>query len=337
VLGLVRHTRGNISKTMDYFVSASGDHGLLDGYRIVAQQFSTRTEWITGAGRPSPYTAEPDSLIHTPVPWLLIPFALAAWVLFRRRVEDGIRLAIIVITSSVLGVIAVSRTIGLVYAYRLRWTWLIGMFSMVVVVWAAWTAWVARARPRPVLRYRVLAVVAAGALALVVANSVGAATASTPGGEESARLAKVVPALLRTLPERPGFVVVEATSFGSTQYSPGIVLWLQRLGIAARVPAGPNVTEGIGARRVYRGGPVRAWLTVAENSDYDQLVKDPTQKLVAYAGTVGTAERAVLAAQVDAQKVEFAARRISPGEALQRLSALYRRLGTAIVVFQRTP
>ena len=47
--------------------------------------------------------------------------------------------------SLVLGVLAVARTLGHVFAYRLRWTWVLAMIAAVVVAWTAWT-WAARAR-----------------------------------------------------------------------------------------------------------------------------------------------------------------------------------------------
>jgi hypothetical protein len=124
VIALIRHTPGNLGTATRYFVNGKGNHNLLDGYRVVAQQFSTGPEWVTGAHTPNIFSAEPDFLVHSPVPWLILPFAIAVWWLWRRRVGEGVRLAVIVAVASGLGVLAVSRTIGPIYFYRLRWTWL---------------------------------------------------------------------------------------------------------------------------------------------------------------------------------------------------------------------
>jgi hypothetical protein len=332
VIGMIRHEPGNLSTAARYFVHPKSHHRLLDGYRVVSKQFSARPEWVTGAHAPNPFTGEPDFVFHTAVPWLAVPFVLAGLVLWRRRIGEAMRLAAIVAVACGLGVLAVSRTIGPIYAYRLRWTWLLGMIAMVLVAWALWST---RRVQRPFESRVLLAPVALVIAALTVLNTVSAAQASTPARPMSTTLTKLVLPLVKALPKRDGVVIVSSTSFGSSFYLLGTVLWLERDGIPVRVPDGRDAAQGVGARRVYHGGPVRAFVTIADDSPFDDMAKDPTQTLVAYRGTLPPRERAILAAQRDALTAQYRRGALSARDLFTEAGVLGRRLGTAIGVFIR--
>ena len=126
----------------------------------------------------------------------------------------------------VLGVLAVAQTLGEVFAYRLRWTWVLAMVAAVVVAWTAWT-WVARVAPRVEKWW--LVPLSIGALAvLAVANSVSAVGADPPREDELARLRRRCRRSSRPFPRGDGDVIVQASSFASTFYSAGLVLALER-------------------------------------------------------------------------------------------------------------
>jgi hypothetical protein len=141
--------------------------------------------------------------------------------------------------------------------------------------------------------------------------------------------------MLKTLPKREGVVIVGASSFGGSIYAAGIVLWLERLGIAVRVPDGPDAAQGVGERRVYHGGPVREVVTVADGSAYDTLARDPTERLVAYRGTRSPTERVVVVEQLAGILAQYRAGAISAREVFERSSPVAQRLGTAVGVFAR--
>ena len=114
-----------------------------------------------------------------PVPVLLTLVALAGVALWRQG-GDGRRLVAVLVGTLALSVVAVARTLGPVFDYRLRWTWMPPLVAFVLVAWAAWRAAVARWGPRADLALSVVA-----AATLVVAsgmNIVDAATAGTPSG-----------------------------------------------------------------------------------------------------------------------------------------------------------
>jgi hypothetical protein len=332
VIGVLMHTPGNLGTALRFFLHPKGDpHTVLDGYRVVAEQFATRPEWITGAHTPGAFTGEPDFLFHTPVPWLILPVVAAVAVLWRRRNYEAVRLAAIVVIALGLGVLAVSRTIGPVYAYRLRWTWLLAMMAAVLVVWAVWVLGSAASRVR--LRPWLLVAIGAGLAVLTVANTVSAARTSTPDKPESTRLARLVPSLVRALPKRDGVVVVSSTSFGSSTYSGGIILWLERIGIPVREANSPDAAQGAGQRRVYHGGPIRAAVTVGDDASYDRLAGDPKQKLVAYQGTRSPSERVAILARLDALAAQHRSGALSVRDLYILSVPLARELGRSVGVF----
>ncbi len=335
LVGVVQNTPGNLRTAAHFFLSGQAHHSLLDGYRVVAEQFSARPEWLTGGHTPDPFTAEPDFIRTTAVPWLILPFVLAVWVLWRRRVGEALRLAAIVAVTSVLGVLAVSRTVGPVFTYRLRWTWLLGMFAIVLVGWALWVLASRSAWPR---RKGVLLVpIVLAIVGFTVANTATAARSSTPQTPESLVLADLYPQLLKALPHRRGVVVVLGTSYSGSGYKAGTILWLEHDGIAARTFDTADAEQGFGSSRIYHHGPIRAIVTFGSDSALDGLANDPRQHLVAYQGKVPPGRRARLVAELAALNRQQKAGLISKAELLARSIALSRQLGHTTGAFLRKP
>jgi hypothetical protein len=335
VIGMIRHTPGNLGTATRYFINGKGNHNLLDGYRVVAQQFSTRPEWVIGAHTPNSFSGEPDFLVHTPVPWLIIPFALAVWLLWRRRVGEGARLAAIVAVASALGILAVSRTIGPVYFYRLRWTWLLGMLGVVLVGWALWV--VASAASRPSHKARLLVPVAVAIVALTAVNTASAARTSTPTKPDSTTLANLLPTLRRAIPNRTGVVLVRQGGFSFSGYRNGLVLWLERNGIEARVLDALEAAQGVGVQRVYHGEAIRTIVTLGADAAYDTLAADPRERRVAYQGTLPPAERAAVVSRLATLRQQSHPGPPSPKEAFFQALLLQQQAGHAVGVFLSEP
>jgi hypothetical protein len=338
VVAMIRNTPGNPRTAARYFLHPDTRHqtvhGLLDGYRAVAEQFSAAPEFVTGAHESSPLSGQPDYLSRTAVPWLLVPFAVAVWVLWRSRVRAAVQLAVIVAGTLALGVLAISRTVGPVYAYRLRWTWVLGVLALVVVVWAIWAL---ASRASGAQQRWFLVFVAAGIGALTVTNTIAAAGTSMPQQPESARMNKLIAPLFKALPRREGVVVVNSGSFLGGQYGIGIVLGMERAGVPVRVADSPVAAQSLGAHRVYHGGAVRASLSLGDDASYDELARDPNQQLVSHVGTVSPEQRTELLSRIAAVQAQLRAGSVSSRVAGDRIIALLRRMPHYVGVFLRKP
>jgi hypothetical protein len=325
---------GNIVKIEKYFREAeAGVHSPRQGYRVVAEQFGPSPEWLTGAPEfplgvdGDPDFVEPESLHSEPIPVLLLPFGLAGLVLWRRRSSDGCRLVATISLAFAAGILAVARTIGPVFVYRLRWTWVLAMVSLVVVAWTVWTAGAIRRA-----KVRWLAPVFTSALVVLTAvNTVTAARAGIPEKATSSVLARLLPSVVAALPERDGDVVVRSTTFGSGPYAAGLMLYLERRGIAARSDEVGRV--GFGDHRVHEEGPVRAVLTVSTNHTVDSLSARPDLRLVAYWGTLSRWERAQIAARVVALDEAHEDSTVSDVSWYVKRLKLTKQLGSAVAVF----
>jgi hypothetical protein len=255
----ILHSPGNLRQIARYFLHpGDSTHSLADGYRVVAGEFGLPPEWIAGARRPFGFNGEHLFAHSAPPALLLIPFVLAAVLIWRIGTADDRRLVGTLLVALAAGVIAVMRTIGELSAYRLRWTWMIAMLAAVVVFWAAWT-WFA-ARSRPGVTKWVIGVTAVAVGALFVGNAVAAARAGTPEAHDSEVMRTIVPSTIDSLPPGDGDVLVRYSSNETRYFAPGIVLALERAGVRARVD--PDPASRYGAHRIHRDGPVRATLTL---------------------------------------------------------------------------
>ncbi|MGZ4688690.1 MAG: hypothetical protein ACXVKA_01590 [Acidimicrobiia bacterium] len=264
LLDQLLHSPGNLGRIVRYFLHPDeATHSLADGYRVVAGEFGLPPEWIAGARRPFGFNGEHLFAHSAPPALLLIPFGLAVFVLWRTGTPDARRLVGTLSVALVAGVVAVMRTVGELSAYRLRWTWVLAMLAGVVVLWAAWTWLAASARPSGARWLVALTAVAIGALA--VGNTVAAARTGVPEQHDTAVMAALLPPAIDGLPSGRGDVIVRYTSNETRYYAPGIVLGLERAGIAARVEADP--AKRYGAHRIHRDGPIRATLTLISGAE----------------------------------------------------------------------
>ncbi len=205
----------------------------------------------------------------------------AAGYLWWRRGRPARALVATWILASAVAVVATSRTVGPLYAYRLHWVWALGMVGGVLVGWAAWTlaTWGTGARARQAS----VAVAFAALAALTVATTADAVRAEPPGAAAGELLAELAPETEAALAEMPGDgpVLVQMASFGAIGTGLGLVDELERAGVDAVVE-----DTGAGEHRNYRDGePVRATLLVGVDVDVVPASRLPEHELIARAGT----------------------------------------------------
>jgi hypothetical protein len=327
---------GNLGEIVQW-IQAGKTHTLAQGYRVVGAQFGWPPEWLTHL-RPVTFVGETAFLHAAPRPVLLVPVGVAGFVLWHVRANHAGRLVATVGLGLILGVVAVASTTGIVYDYRLRWTWILGMMAFVVVAWTAWLVITARSRRGD--RWLVPAALCTLGL-LSIVNSVSAARAriSPSLKPSSSVLAALEPQVVRALPDRAGDVIIRATSPGAGFYQSGLLLRLERQGITARADSNPGDTYG--RHRLRRKGPVRAVFTVAADEGFDTLSAHPgSLRLLAYEGDRSRTDRArvhsrrvVELAQLDAERQ---AGRIDVAEYVRRVSRLPDP-GPAVAVFESPP
>src|SRR5262245_9804635 len=263
LLEQITHSPGNITKVVDYFrhPPVGARHTWLEGTRVVFGQFWIVPEWVRGAPRANPFSGESQLLYRAPVPLLLIAFVLGSFALWRRRAaarggdERGWRLAAIIGAALLLGVASIARTTGAAYAYRTRWPFVLAMMATAVSMWAGWTL----VAPRLTLRFRRAALLLTVFPVAIVGgiNTTDAARAGTPQRPLSTSIQRLGTATVAALPSRGGDVIVESPD-GITGAISGLVLWLERHGVRARVE--PQDGLAMGSHRVHHSGDVRALL-----------------------------------------------------------------------------
>jgi hypothetical protein len=235
------------------------------------------------------------------VPVLLAVMAGAMLYLWRRRPAGARQLVAVWCVGSIAGIVATTRTIGPVYAYRLGWAWVLGMVGGVIVAWAAWELITTR---RPDLERRVLVPVGVLVLAtLAVVGSLAHVRAGEPQGEQSRRLRDLMPGIVEGLPPGDGDVVVRGVAFGGLSYAPSVVLQLERRGIEGRMPAGD---DSVGTHRMHGGERPRARLVVVTDADIPAFEVRPSSALLAYSGDLPRDELRARVAAATAQASDVA-------------------------------
>lgn len=256
---------GNLGKALFYFRHNDEPGQALTGaLRILSQEFALPPAWTTGLRVPG--YDEPAALYGAfPLPVLLVPVVAAVVFLWRRGTRDARRLLLTVAFATVLGVVAIVRTTGVTFAYRLHWTSVLGMLSGVIVAWAGWLA--VRPRLDPAGARRLTAGLAVALIAAAAVTSVQAARESPPEQDFAEPLAAVVPDALAYLGDvglpDDGVVSVESASFESMLVAPGVVLALEKAGVPARLPP---LSDAPGRHRLLDDGDqVAVRLTVVVN------------------------------------------------------------------------
>ena len=287
---------GNLGTTVDWF-TADGQktHTVAEGARIVLGQFAIVPDWVTGTRR---IGVLGETTLRTTTLWpvLLVLFVLACIAGWKGRRRPLLQLAAVVTVTTVVAIVAVAHTIGIMFEYRLLWTWIVGMLAGVVIVWSVWAALADRF---PWLAARVLVPATMVLIVVVgVAGVVDAAQNTSPGVYSEATL-RVTRELRAKLGGHPGQVVLTSQSPISDGYLEGVLVALEREGVDARIPGDP--AGRFGHARVEDDTPVQAKLVVLADGDLNAFTTPSNLRLVAYSGPVSLARRAAIGAAQDAK------------------------------------
>jgi hypothetical protein len=293
LLDVLLNAPSNARKVARWFMAADeGTHTPAEGWRVTTGQFGAKPEWLTTK---LPFTwgsAESPFIASAPLPWLLLPVVAAGVVLWRRRKStaadtadtvdaDGWRLTVLLGFLLIVSIVAVDRTVGPAFDYRLRWTWVAPMLAFVLV---AWTAWRLVAERWPHAERRVLVPLALASLAVLsVVHVATGARGVTPREPDSAVVAALVPDVVDAVaPTGPddGQVLVIDPYHAAGYYSRAVVLELERRGFDARVDPVRGVLFGR-SRVVDPDEPIRARLIVVQDRGIDVMAENPGMELVA--------------------------------------------------------
>lgn len=327
VLEEVVHRPGNLRSLLDFY---TGDHaatGLGRGVRAVALQLGATPEWLVGRRPVQPFDGAVQ-LRSRIVPVAVVPVILAAVVGWRRGWRDIRWLSGLVVALILAAVASMSRVTGALLPYLTVWTWIVGVMAW-LLAGAALTRWVCDVRPalgRPICR----SLVVAGGAVLVV-NSVSAASAGTPTGYESRIVGELGAGLATALAQDPDVVHLDvAGSFASGQYSPGVALQLERRGWRVEVDGGDELGFGRHRNRCTEGATS---LLVAVDDEARIAARDDDLELLARAGTLPARERERRATLHDEVLAAGRAGSLSDEELYERVATLPD-LGFQVAVFR---
>ncbi len=305
LIDLVLNAPSNAGNLTRYFQTTEDEaHTLVDGWNVISAQLSTLPEWLTWHRTPTALTGEPPSLYEPPLPVLLAVVIAACALLVKRRIDAGGELVATFVVVIGLGVIAIARTVGLAFDYRLRWTWILGMVAFVIVAWGGWSfvsnRWSRAGRVLGPLTIAVVAVVTG-------LNVVSALRAGVPYEADSVVLADVMPEVLEAIEGIEGEVLVTDSLAGSW-HARGVVLELERQGFAARVPA--ERKELFGDSRVVSEATPQARIHVGVDSELRPLGEDPNLRLLSEWRSLRPADVAELEARTAEVDADLQAGRI---------------------------
>jgi uncharacterized membrane protein len=303
----IRHSPGNATSILRWFRHPEEEaHSLADGWRVMSGQFGGVPEWLT-VKRDFTFLGESPYIEGAPAPWLLVVLVVAGVVLWRHDLRGARGLLATVALSFAVGVVAVARTVGLAFDYRLRWTYLPAMIGAVVIAWAGWTV-VAERWPRA--GSRVLAPLALVGLAAVGGvNVVTAATAGTPQNGDSASMTALTSQVLDNLPETDRTILVTDGYHSGAWHARGLVLQLERRGIDVGVEA--SRADEYGRHRVLGGShEIGVVLVVTMDDTVDDIAGSPGMRLIAEWTALPEAEMRDLLDERDEILADVAAGRI---------------------------
>jgi hypothetical protein len=291
----------NAGNILRYFRTAEESaHGLDVGWRVVSGQFALAPEWLV-TKHASSWGAESPFRETAPLPLALLVVGVAAVALWHWNPSAGRWLLATLGVTLAASVVAVSRTAGPVYDYRLRWTWVAPMVTFVAVLWVGWLALYRRWRGAAERRVLPLAVVGLVVLAGVDAVAGGRARLDH---EDSEIMAELTPQVLDALEQEGG--VDEVGDFEgqvlvvddyNIRHANGLIVQLARRDVDVRVL--PERGVQLGDSHVVDASPATQ-LIVTQDHNFFHRLDDPAMELVAVWSTYERAEwddlRAELAA-----------------------------------------
>ncbi|HZJ26951.1 MAG TPA: hypothetical protein VFF40_08085 [Acidimicrobiia bacterium] len=282
---------GNLGDIVSYFAASHPGAGIANAARVAALQLDARPEWLFGPEsmfifRTGPHgTVLPVELSSRP-PLLLVAALAAVLVSALQRRRDAVLLGMTVSVAWAVALLGVSRVVGLVYPYLVRWTWSIGAVTAVLVVWTAWLALreTTRRRLRQPLAVLAVGIVAAASLSACI----DALRVGVPHPTRQAQTKSLSRQLLEHLPPGPGVVRFAGARGGLAEA--GVVLQVERNGIPVQV-AGPAAAFYGESRAVKTASRVRATVSVVSAAS-GPVAPGPNQRIVA--NYTGPPENAVV-------------------------------------------
>jgi hypothetical protein len=233
------HDPGNLEKLFRFFREVGAGEPIARAWKVVTMQLGARPDWVFGQVSLRDFIERLSSPAAFPFTLVLL---LGATVLALRRARDAFRLDCIVLVAIGAGLWSVTRIVGGLFPYLVRWTWPLGM---VVVLAAVWSGLAACRRIPDWL----VAMLACGVFVLAVVNTVNAADAGNPNAVFSALIGPVSRAVRHAVP--PGRGVVEIRGPGTDTFSvgtgAGVANELERHGVDVKVA--PNLTYIYGRDR----------------------------------------------------------------------------------------
>jgi hypothetical protein len=264
----ITHDPGNVSQLVTFF----GDHGreqrYEDAWHVLALQLGAWPDWVAGASAPS-VIGTIDFSAALPVPVALVVLG-GATVLAWRRAREAFMLDCIVLAALAATFVAMTRIVGGVLTYLVKWTWTLGTITWIAIAWSCVAAWRASHKtPTP----RAQQAARAGISLLVVAfavvttvDVVAAARAGTPEPGISAAMGRLGDAAFAGLPDRAGVAEVRVHGGeGAYWASAGVADVLEHHGVEVRV--GPELEFAYGSHRLVGDNPVRAVVLIADRAD----------------------------------------------------------------------
>jgi hypothetical protein len=260
---------GNASTLYHFFRDHGREQSYAHAWHVMASQLSAWPEWLRGRGKPNIYTGAVDLSGATPLAVGLVALVGAAVVAWFRG-KDAFRLDVIVLAAVAAGFVAVTRIVGEIFPYLVRWSWAVGMLAWLAIVWTVVTAWQARrstpsARDRAIGRWA-LVLVGAGFVVVTVMNTASAIDAGNPDPYGSRFVHVLTRDVQSRLPRGDGVVEIRSIGgAGSTWTGAGIADQLEKDGQATRVE--PSLEFAYGPDRVLDGERVKLVVLPVETGE----------------------------------------------------------------------
>ncbi len=263
---------GNLGGLARYFYGGAAEPpaGWSKAAGVVAKELGGLAPWLGGDERGSSFNG---GLVTTTAGTVLVPvlaFAGALAIAVRRQARSAVRLQILVLAATATGFVSVARITGPVFAYLVRWLWVLALFWWLSIFWSLWSALFSDARveltrPRSAV-VRVGATVVLVLLALLIVTRTSVRTASgidrigTPDGEWYVTLDVISDDVVAGAPS-DGPVLVRAVGSNNGSIADAVRLQLDRHGIPVVVE--DDQRNKYGEIRLARHDPPVAVMTVA--------------------------------------------------------------------------